>query len=441
MPKPTPKLESAINNKALTDVVRTQSGSKWPQKPESKPVHGSSLTKSQASRSRPTRASSEVTEQSNSKKPPTHNSSQCRSSKVVSITEEERDQFSSPAPTIRPSVGNGVPPYGNPLPDGEFDPFLRVTQDFKHQLEELREWFDKAKFKKSVVDETTTIRLETVDTVTQKRLFIHAERRVMTALRENHILRIQGNMSGADIGVCLRAFADTDILNAEEKHSIFELDDWDSVINDQDLDRSPKREMLQATIVAMAKIYRHIQTQNNVLADEAAEWRLICAWIDDAPARLAYSPPYQPAEELDELRLGACVLLEGACKIIDDLEQCVQSFETTRAQAIALEKETRKQYGPLGRFKWNSYDVKLMFYNPLPAGFADLWCTTEQQVRGDFKEMVDERGCTKYASDQKKYRRDLLTQSLAVGAKWIHQVDGQVTELQRLMRARQGVLE
>ena len=37
--------------------------------------------------------------------------------------------------------------------------------------------------------------------------------------------------------------------------------------------------------------------------------------------------------------------------------------------------------------------------------------------------------------------RDHFTQSLAWGAKWIHQVDGQLKELQRLVEARQDALK
>jgi hypothetical protein len=334
-----------------------------------------------------------------------------------------------------------MPPFGSTLPDGEDDPFPRPTQVFKDQAVKMYDWFDKHEFKKSLFEETRAVTWGTIEIVAQKRLFIHAERHVMTALWENHILRIQGNMPGASRGISLRAFADTDILKAEGKGAIYELEDWGSMVNDQDLGKAAQRQIMQVTIVAMVKIYHYIQSQNDVLADETAKWHLMCGWIDDAQARLVYNPPSQPAEELDNLRLGGRVLLEGACKIIDDLEQCVQSFKTIKAEAIALEKMTKEKYGPLGRFKWDSYDVKSMFYNHAPDNFTDLWFATDQQVRRDFMDMVDERCCSPDDSFKKQYRRDFFARSLAIGAKWIHQVDGQVMELQSLLRARHDAVQ
>jgi hypothetical protein len=355
--------------------------------------------------------------------------------------EEESSRSSSPASTIRPNVGDGMPPIGSPLPDGEDDPFPRPTQVFKDQAVKLYDWFDEHEFKKSLFEEARAVTWGTIDIVAQKRLFIHAERRVMTVLRENHILRIQGNMPGASSGISLRAFAGTDILQAEEKGVIYGLEDWDSMVNHQDLGKADQRQIMQVTIVVMAKLYHCIQTQNDVLADQTAEWHLMCAWIDDAQARLAYNPPNQPADELDNLRLGARVLLEGACKIIYDLEQCIQSFKAIKAESIALEKMTKDKYGSLGRFEWGSYDVQTMYYSPVPDNFTDLWCATDQQMRQDFMDMVDERCCSRDESFKKQYRRDFFTRSLAIGAKWIHQVDGQVIELQRLLRARHDAVQ
>ena len=378
MPKPNPKPKNSINKKALTDLARTPSASKRPQKPDYKPVHSSGLRQSQVSELESIGTSSDEGEQSGSTKAPNLNSKDGRSSKVDSTTEEESDQSSSSASTIRQNVGNGTPAYGSPLPDGELDPFPRPVKAFRDT--KLYNWFEGNGFEKSVIEERKEFPWETVDLAAQKKAFIHADRRVMTALRENHILRIQGNMDGADSGISLRAFADADILKAEKDDAIFEFEDWDSMVNDQDLGKKFSRQTMQNTIVAMAKIYRRIQTQNDILAEETAQWHLMCAWIDDAQARLAYESLNEQPQELHNLRLGARVLLEGACKIEDDLWQCVQSFEAMKAEAMKLEKTTKQKYGPLifqhlmereaakrpknpsFRFDWENYDVKEMFY-------------------------------------------------------------------------------
>lgn len=70
------------------------------------------------------------------------------------------------------------------------------------------------------------------------------------------------------------------ILKTEEDGVIYELEDWDSMVNDQNLGKPSQREMVQVTMVAMAKIYRRIQSQSDILGDKTAQWHLMRAWID-----------------------------------------------------------------------------------------------------------------------------------------------------------------
>jgi hypothetical protein len=116
-------------------------------------------------------------------------------------------------------------------------------------------------------------------------------------------------------------------------------------------------------------------------------------------------------------------------------------LKTIKAEAKALEKAIKGKYGPWVRFNWDSYDVEKAFYRSVPDDFTDLWHSTDQHVRQNFRHMVNERYCSEDERSKKKYRRDCFTRSLVVGAKWIHQVDGQVTVLQKLMRARQDAVQ
>ena len=80
----------------------------------------------------------------------------------------------------------------------------------------------------------------------------------------------------------------------------------------------------------------------------------MCAWIDDAQARLNSNPPLQRADELENLHLGFPVLLEGACKIIVDLELCVQFFEAKKVKTVVLEKRPEKDTVRCTTIAWTS---------------------------------------------------------------------------------------
>jgi hypothetical protein len=423
MPKDKPK--SPINTKAFSNLIRSPSvTNKLKKQPHGfvpVPVPEQSMKENvevgQSSQAR--RRSSEETVRA----------------KARPITEEARN-----------ALEEGLPAIG--LPDQ--DPFPKQTDEFIDQTAQLYHWFDNCNLETSLFNLWTAIEWDLFDVTSQKMLFIHGERRVMTALRENQTLRIQGGMLGQD-GVALRAFADMDIVDAEERGVIMKLEGWSDKVSDHKLGKKPPLEVMQVTIAAMAKTYHRIQYQNTSLADEVARGYLMSAWIDDAQARLNY-PPSEGAIELDQLRFGARVLLKGALEIHDRITACVESFNEHKGWAMELEKLTGRQLGfehlrdmekaqvremrTQFRFTWDTYTMETMFWRPVPDGLFDLWRTNPANLRFDLGAMLERSGINELNLEGNTKLAENFTRSLARGAKLLHLIDREVRELKKVMKER-----
>ena len=425
MPPPKPKLKIPVTTKAIANLVRSPTSANKLKKqspgglpdPESEPLIKKDVEIGESSQAQD-RASEET----------------------VRATPK-------PMPReTRNTLEAELPGTGTPVTDDE-DPFPKQTKQHFDQIAHLYTWFDNCDLQTPVFDLVMQVKWDLFSILAQKMLFIHGERRLTTALQENQTLRIEGKMLGKE-RLALRAFADADIVDAERKGAIMKLEDWnDKFSNPQTL------QVLEVTIAAMAKLHKRIDYQNTSLAYDVAQGYLMSAWIGDARARLYYLPT-EGANQLNQFRFGARVLLNGAVDIHRDITVGVASFNKYKGWAMELEKLTGiplgfehlrekekaqdRYMGTHFRFGWDNYNMDVMFWRPVQGGLFDLWRTSPNNLSHDLWAML--HGSYVNGMELKpEMKRELVenfTLSLALGARRLHQIDAEVKKLKRVMKER-----
>ena len=253
-------------------------------------------------------------------------------------------------------------------------------------------------------------------------------------------------------GVALRAFADLDVLRAEQGGWVMGLEEWRGRVSDPRLGEGAQREVMQVTIAAMAKLCARIGYQNSRLADEVAQGCLMRGWIEDGEGRLGFSPE-EGAGQLVELCLGARVLLKGALEVHERITAGVESFNQLKRYAMELEKVTGRQLGfehlreheiekkkrgtrPHFHFGWDNYTMEFIFWRPVPYEHLDLWRTNPDRLRQDLAAMLERPGIHEPLAEGKSKLAENFFGSLALGAEWVHLIDREGKRLDKVMKER-----
>ena len=224
----------------------------------------------------------------------------------------------------------------------------------------LEDWIHYHDFEERSTDACALVDWPQVQLFERKSAAHYAKHRAHMALQEHLVLRDQLPMPHDDNKtIDLKPFVDT--KNGDSSiDNVMDIDNLD--LKDAHFESDSR---LPRTIAVLAKVYHRIHKLNLRLKDDSRQWKLFLGWLS-ADSTVARQPE---AGQLERMGIRERILKEGACLIVESIDNLLSDYEAIRNSAEKL------VFPSLATLKKRTF-VKV------PQSHWDIWKCSPQELRG-----------------------------------------------------------